>query len=1101
MTQSISPTSSNIESPREYGLMACLLLAAAYIITGKLGLMLALPPGYASPIFPPAGIAIAAALIRGKKSLPWIFLGALLLNMWVDYSATQHLSAFGLLVALLIAIASVAQATLGGWALRRLIGYPASLDHGGEVLRFILSAPVLCMTSATLSVASLSYLGVFKPDDFMTNWVAWWVGDTLGLLVMLPLFMILAGEPRALWQGRRYTVAVPMLLTLTLFVMIFLKANQWEYRDSLMEFHHLSVQTTSDVQQKLGEQEFALEQTASLFTHDRNDQVSRDEFHRFVQNTLIRYPIIQALSWAPGVSETQRADFERAQRNALPNFSIREKDANGKLIRAGQRKVYFPVTFIEPLAGNETAAGFDLLSDDTRRAALLSTTQTGKMAVTPALYLVQDPHKVGLLLIQAIDLHNQARGVVTSVVRMHDFMEALLRNTNGMIYTRLMDVDAQTALYDDFPATAIEASYTQSFYFGSRQYQLETAPTAAYLATHQGWQSWGVLAAGILGTGLLGALFLLGTGYATRVQAQVEERTKELSESQKRLEEAQHQTQISAANMRALLDNLPHMTWLKDVEGRYITINKPFADFFSMADTHSIVGKTDFDISPREFAEKYRADDAQVMASHQQKQVEESSFDGEKTRWLETYKTPIVDDAGNVLGTAGFARDITQRKQEEEVLRNSEAALRLSEAQMAMSQKIGGTGSWVYHIATNEIHASDNSLALFGFPPGRHVYPLDEFLVCMPNRAQVSQTLATAIHEDHEYVDEYEIHPLDGAPRRIIRSVGWAEKDAQGNPVRVMGFIQDITERKKIEQQLRDSEARMKEMFENLSSGVATYRVSPDGQKFIFASFNMAAERIEKLNRSEVIGKNLAEAFPGVTEFGLLEVLKRVWLSGIAEHFPMSFYQDGHISGWRENYVFKLQSGEVVAIYNDVTKEKQAEERMQYLAHYDALTGLPNRALTTDRLSQILVAAKREKTCFALLFIDLDKFKPVNDEFGHDVGDLLLKEAAKRMQLCVRESDTISRIGGDEFFALLPTIEGETAAIGVAEKILGSLIQPFEIAGHVLSISASIGIALYPQHGGDEKTLTKNADSAMYQAKECGRNTVVIYRPEGKERA
>ncbi|MFA6014376.1 MAG: diguanylate cyclase [Gallionellaceae bacterium] len=1090
MTRSKSRPNSDVESPREYGLTACLLLVAAYIITGKLGLMLALPPGYASPVFPPAGIAIAAALIRGRKSLPWIFLGSLILNIWVGYSATQHIDTLSLVVALVIAIASVSQAALGGWGLRRMIGYPVSLDHGGEVLRFLLSAPVVCITSATISVASLSYLGIFKPDDLIENWLAWWVGDTLGLIVMFPLFMIIVGEPRRLWQGRKYTVAIPMLLTFTLFVMIFLKANQWEYRDSLMEFHHLSVQTASDVQQKLGEQAFALEQAASLFDHDLKDGVGREEFHRFVQNTLSRYPDIQALSWAPMVSSERRADFEHAQRKVLPKFEIREKNGAGQLVQAEQRKIFFPVTFVEPLASNINAIGYDLLSDTARKEALLKAFHTGKMVSTPVLHLVQDNEKkVSLLLIQAIDLRDQKRGVVTSILRINDFAETLLRNTNAMIYTRIVDLDAHQPLFDDFPLASPKAIYEQSFYFGMRQYRLETAPTSAYLAAHQGWQSWSVLAAGILGTGLLGALFLLGTGYAARVHAQVDERTKELNESKQRLQEAQNKTQISSANMRALLDNLPYMTWLKDTDGRYITVNKTFSSFFGMEDTQAVIGKTDADFSPRDLAEKYRADDAQVMTSRQQKQVEESSFDGRATHWLETFKTPIVDDSGNVLGTVGFARDITSRKQEEE-------ALRISEKQMAFSQRIGGTGSWVYDVTTNSIHASENSLALFGFPPGVYEYPMDDFLVCMSNRAQVSQTLADAIQTGRDYFDEYEIRPLDGSPAKIIRSIGWAEKNEQGNPIKVMGFIQDITERKKVEQQLRDSESRMKEMFENLRSGVATYRVSPDGQKFIFTSFNMAAERIEKLSRNEVIGKNLQDVFPGVAEFGLLDVLKRVWLSGIAEHFPLSFYQDGHIAGWRENYVFKLQGGEVVAIYDDVTKEKQAEERIQYLAHYDALTGLPNRALTIDRLSQILAAAKREKSCFALMYIDLDKFKPVNDEFGHEAGDKLLKEAAIRMQSCVRESDSISRIGGDEFLVLLPAIEGEADAMLVAEKILNILIQPFEIAGHSLSISGSIGIAIYPQHGGDEKILTKNADSAMYQAKERGRNKAMLYQPE-----
>jgi diguanylate cyclase (GGDEF)-like protein len=172
------------------------------------------------------------------------------------------------------------------------------------------------------------------------------------------------------------------------------------------------------------------------------------------------------------------------------------------------------------------------------------------------------------------------------------------------------------------------------------------------------------------------------------------------------------------------------------------------------------------------------------------------------------------------------------------------------------------------------------------------------------------------------------------------------------------------------------------------------------------------------------------------------------------------------------------------------------EEQVRHLAHYDALTDLPNRTLFSDRLHQALVIAKRDKTHLAVMFIDLDKFKPVNDLLGHDVGDWLLKKVAQRIQECLRESDTVARIGGDEFIVLLPSIETDQDAFLVAEKIRSSLNLPFVLADDQLEISSSIGISVYPEHGAEDKELIKNADVAMYYAKFAGRDNVKIFRPD-----
>jgi diguanylate cyclase (GGDEF)-like protein/PAS domain S-box-containing protein len=182
--------------------------------------------------------------------------------------------------------------------------------------------------------------------------------------------------------------------------------------------------------------------------------------------------------------------------------------------------------------------------------------------------------------------------------------------------------------------------------------------------------------------------------------------------------------------------------------------------------------------------------------------------------------------------------------------------------------------------------------------------------------------------------------------------------------------------------------------------------------------------------------------------------------------------------------------------FRDITDRKTAEERIQYLAYYDALTGLPNRTLLLDRLVHALAGARRQKDKVALLFLDLDRFKNVNDSFGHSLGDLLLQEVAKRLKRWVREQDTVARLGGDEFLIVLSGVKDIADAAIAAGRLMDILIAEFVVQGHTLGMTCSLGISIFPEHGEDGETLIKNADTAMYSAKEHGRNNFRFYTEE-----
>jgi len=186
-------------------------------------------------------------------------------------------------------------------------------------------------------------------------------------------------------------------------------------------------------------------------------------------------------------------------------------------------------------------------------------------------------------------------------------------------------------------------------------------------------------------------------------------------------------------------------------------------------------------------------------------------------------------------------------------------------------------------------------------------------------------------------------------------------------------------------------------------------------------------------------------------------------------------------------------NGRYVAVFSDISERKAAEERIRHLAHYDALTNLPNRMLFYDRLEQALLRTQRSHQRVAVMFVDLDRFKLINDTLGHGIGDKLLQAIGKQLRGCVRQSDTVSRQGGDEFVILLPEITHDQDAIVVAQKVLATLDRPYPIDEHTLHVTGSVGISFYPENGVDAEMLMKNADTAMYRAKEKGRNNVQCY--------
>jgi diguanylate cyclase (GGDEF)-like protein/PAS domain S-box-containing protein len=289
--------------------------------------------------------------------------------------------------------------------------------------------------------------------------------------------------------------------------------------------------------------------------------------------------------------------------------------------------------------------------------------------------------------------------------------------------------------------------------------------------------------------------------------------------------------------------------------------------------------------------------------------------------------------------------------------------------------------------------------------------------------------------------------------------------------------------------QVASNEARLRAVFDSASDAITV----TDGNNHIIA-VNPAFTAITGYRAEEVIGRDPALLSSGQHS---ADFYNAMWQQLVhQDHWEgetSNRRKDGQVYiAWLKISVIRDSKGDpknYVALFSDVTDRKRKEEIVWRQANFDTLTGLPNRLLFEDRLKLAIAQSGRKQTSVALLFIDLDRFKPVNDELGHAAGDALLQQVAQRLKGSLREEDTVARVGGDEFVAVLPDLRGEDAHTRAADMIVKALREPFHIGDHVVEISCSIGVALLPRDASNAETLVAKADAAMYRAKEAGRST------------
>ena len=462
-------------------------------------------------------------------------------------------------------------------------------------------------------------------------------------------------------------------------------------------------------------------------------------------------------------------------------------------------------------------------------------------------------------------------------------------------------------------------------------------------------------------------------------------------------------------------------------------------------------------------------------------------------KWIQLSSRPNLAPLGDIVVWSGFMLDITERKLAEYALRASEEFLR----EMSRVAKVGG---WSLDLTTNKLTWTEEIYRIREADPN-YQPQLEEGINCYAPEARpiLRESMERAVTQGVSYDLELPFI-TDKGNHLWVRTIGNADR-VDGQTVRLYGIFQDITERKQVEEALKNSEERLRQITD-----VAPILLAEIDKELCYRFVNIRYSELFGLSPEAFYGQHVRNIIGGQA-FAQAQPYMLQALAGYPVEFEVELPEE---TPWGRKVMaacyapMRDGAGQVtgfVAAVTNITERKQAEEEIKRLAFYDPLTQLPNRRLLLDRLQQALATSARSRLHDALMFIDLDNFKNLNDTLGHDMGDQLLKEVASRISACVRECDTVARLGGDEFVVMLTGLDGNPEAAAahtqkVGGKILDRLNQVYCLASHERYCSASIGITLFFGQNTTPDELLKQADIALYQAKNAGRNTLCFFAPE-----